>query len=166
MFLAVAEFVGFRAGGRLPCEWLAVCFAVFWMVRRKSGWGICVLPCFLFVCVLVVLSVMICQASCDHRRPSSSFLTNSFVSCKDRALEKVQECPLRRKQRSTIPEYGEFYIPLIRLNTTVIKLSKLDQLFQQLEQNEIYKARKLRGRGLWCFRSFVLSSVLIGCYDC
>ena len=22
----------------------AVCFAVFWMVRRKSGWGICVLP--------------------------------------------------------------------------------------------------------------------------
>ena len=23
----------------------AVCFAVFLMVRRKSGWGICVLPC-------------------------------------------------------------------------------------------------------------------------
>ena len=42
----------------------------------------------------------------------------------------------------------------------MIKLSNLDQLFQQLEQNEIYKARKLRGRGLWCFRSFVLSGVL------
>ena len=32
---------------------LAVCFAVLWMVRRKSGWGICVLPfcfgsCFVF----------------------------------------------------------------------------------------------------------------------
>ena len=37
---------------------------------------------------------------------------------------------------------------------------ELGQLFQQLEQNEIYKARKLRGRGLWCFRSFVLSGVL------
>jgi len=42
--------------------------------------------CLVFlVCVLVV---MICQAACDHRRPCNSFLTNSFFSCKDRALER------------------------------------------------------------------------------
>ena len=28
----------------------AVCFAVFWMVRRKSGWGICVLRCVFGLC--------------------------------------------------------------------------------------------------------------------
>ena len=49
------------------------------------------------VCVLFVLAVMICQASCDHRRPCRSFLTNSFVSCKDRALERDR--PYRRGQK-------------------------------------------------------------------
>ena len=59
MFLSLARHSGF-----LPlCPWqiscgfsswapapFAVCFAVFRMVRRKSGWGICVLPWFcLFV---------------------------------------------------------------------------------------------------------------------
>ena len=38
------------------------------------------LALFLVVCVLVVFLVVICQASCDHQRPCSSFLTNSFVS--------------------------------------------------------------------------------------
>ena len=49
------------------------------------------------VCVLFVLAVMICQASCDHRRPCRSFLTNSFVSCKDRALERDR--PYRREKK-------------------------------------------------------------------
>ena len=55
----------------------------------------------LFVCVLVVLSVMICQASCDHQRPCSSFLTNSFVSCKDRALERDR--PYQGKKKTGKP---------------------------------------------------------------
>ena len=54
------------------------------------------LALFLFVGVLVVFLVMICQASCDHRRPCSSFLINSFVSCKDRALERDR--PNQRKK--------------------------------------------------------------------
>ena len=62
----------------------AVCFAVFWMVRRKSGWEICVLPC-LFVCFL---AVVICLVACDHLRPCNNFLTYSFFSCKNRALER------------------------------------------------------------------------------
>ena len=33
------------------------------------------LALFLFVSVLVVLTVMLCQASCAHQRPCSSFLT-------------------------------------------------------------------------------------------
>ena len=33
-----------------------------------------------FVGVLVVFLAMICEASCDHRRPCISFLINSFVS--------------------------------------------------------------------------------------
>ena len=51
--------------------------------------------CFL-VCFLVV---MICQAACDHRRPCSSFFTNSFFSCKDRALERDR--PHQRKKKSS-----------------------------------------------------------------
>ena len=54
------------------------------------------LALFLLVCVLFVLAVMICQASCDHRRPCRSFLTNSFVSCKDRASERDR--PYRREK--------------------------------------------------------------------
>ena len=54
------------------------------------------LALFLVFCVLVVFLAVICQASCDHRRPCSSFLTNSFVSCKDRALERDR--PDRRKK--------------------------------------------------------------------
>ena len=46
------------------------------------------------VCFLVV---MICQTACDHRRPCSSFLTNSFFSCKDRALERDR--PYQRKKK-------------------------------------------------------------------
>ena len=46
-------------------------------------------------CVLVCL---ICQAACDHRRPCNSFLTNSFSSCKDRALERDR--PYQRKKKS------------------------------------------------------------------
>ena len=56
------------------------------------------LALFLVFCVLVVFLVVICQASCDHRRPCSSFLTNSFVSCKDRALERDR--PDRRKKKT------------------------------------------------------------------
>ena len=57
------------------------------------------LALFLVFCVLVVFLVVICQASCDHRRPCSSFLTNSFVSCKDRALERDR--PDRREKKNT-----------------------------------------------------------------
>ena len=48
------------------------------------------------VCVLLVFAIMICQASCDHRRPCRSFLTSSFDSCQDRALERDR--PHRRKK--------------------------------------------------------------------
>ena len=48
--------------------------------------------------LVFVLVVMICQAACDHRRPCSSFLTNSFFSCKDRALERDR--PYRRKKKA------------------------------------------------------------------
>ena len=40
---------------------------------------------------------MICQAACDHRRPCNSFLTYSFFSCKDRALERDR--PYQRKKK-------------------------------------------------------------------
>ena len=62
---------------------------------KNGGSASC--PGFACLCV-VVLAVMICQASCDHRRPCRSFLTNSFVSCKDRALERDR--PYRRKKNS------------------------------------------------------------------
>ena len=67
----------------------AVCFAVLWMVRRKSGWGICVLPC--VFCFGLCFGFMICHATCDHLCPCRSFLNYSFFSCKDRALEAVPE---------------------------------------------------------------------------
>ena len=51
----------------------------------------------LLVCALLVFAIMICQASCDHRRPCRSFLTNSFDSCQDRAFERYR--PHRRKKR-------------------------------------------------------------------
>ena len=72
----------------------AVCFAVFLMVRRKSGWGSasCLVP--LVVCVLVF---MICQAACDHLCPCRSFL-NSFFSCKDRASERDRPYQRKKKQ--------------------------------------------------------------------
>ena len=70
----------------------AVCFAVFRMVRRKSSWRICVLPC-----------VFICQAACDHQHPCNSFLTNSFFSCKDRASERIGQT--RRKNKNQ----GDFF---------------------------------------------------------
>jgi len=62
--------------------------------KKNGGSASC--PGFACLCV-VVLAVMICQASCDHRRPCRSFLTNSFVSCKDRALERDR--PYRRKKK-------------------------------------------------------------------
>ena len=80
----------------------AVCFAVLWMVRRKSGWGICVLPSCLFCgCLVCVLVVMICHVSCDHLCPCWSFLDHSFFSCKDRALERDR--PYQRKNKRTRP---------------------------------------------------------------
>ena len=51
------------------------------------------------VCVLLVFAIMICQASCDHRRPCRSFLTNSFDSCQDRAFERDR--PHRRKKNQS-----------------------------------------------------------------
>ena len=72
----------------------AVFFAVLLMVRRKSGWGICVLPC---VFGGLRFGFMICQAACDHLCPCRSFLNNSFFSCKDRALERHR--PYQRKTR-------------------------------------------------------------------
>ena len=53
------------------------------------------------VCVLLVFAIMICQASCDHRHPCRSFLTNSFDSCQDRALERDR--PHRRKKKMNKP---------------------------------------------------------------
>ena len=64
------------------------------MVRRKSGWEICVLPC---VFGGLCFGFMICQAACDHLCPCRSFLNNSFFSCKDRALERDR--PYQRKKR-------------------------------------------------------------------
>jgi hypothetical protein len=49
--------------------------------------------------VLLVFAIMICQASCDHRRPCRSFLTNSFDSCQDRAFERDR--PHRRKKNQS-----------------------------------------------------------------
>ena len=76
----------------------AVCFAVLWLVRRKSGWGICVLP---FVFGGLCLVFMICHAACDHLCPCRSFLNNSFFSCKDRALERDR--PYQREKKSLFP---------------------------------------------------------------
>ena len=54
------------------------------MVRRKSGGGSA--SCLVvLVCVLVVV---ICLVAYDQLRPCYSFLTYSFFSCKDRALER------------------------------------------------------------------------------
>ena len=49
--------------------------------------------CFWFV----FLVVLIRQAACDHRRPCNSFLTYSFFSCKDRALERDR--PYQREKK-------------------------------------------------------------------
>ena len=71
----------------------AVCFAVLWMVRRKSGWGICVLPFVFGGCDVVF---MICLAACGHLCPCRCFLDYSFFSCKDRAFERDR--PYQRKK--------------------------------------------------------------------
>ena len=55
------------------------------------------------VCVLLVFAIMICQASCDHRRPCRSFLTNSFDSCQDRAFERDR--PHRREKKKACRSY-------------------------------------------------------------
>ena len=55
---------------------------------------------------------MICQAACDHRRPCSSFLTNSFFSCKDRALERDR--PYQREKKNQCPF---LLLPIIRLRS-------------------------------------------------
>ena len=93
-------FLSLRHSGLIFCGcfcWalapFAVFFAVLVMVRRKSGWGICVLP---FGCGVLCLVVMICQFACDHLCPCWSFLDNSLFSCKDRALERDR--PNRRKK--------------------------------------------------------------------
>ena len=56
------------------------------------------------VCVLLVFAIMICQASCDHRHPCRSFLTNSFDSCQDRALERDR--PHRREKKEQALQVG------------------------------------------------------------
>ena len=85
----------------------AVCFAVLLMVRRKSGWGICVLPC---VFGGLCFGFMICQAACDHLCPCRSFLNNSFFSCKDRALERDR--PYQRKKGASGVHIGCCLNPL------------------------------------------------------
>ena len=88
----------------------AVCFAVLGMVRRKCGWGICVLPFFVrLVCGLVV---MICHISCDHLCPCWSFF-NSFFSCKDRAWERN-----RPHQRKKTLMHLKQWIPISPVATT------------------------------------------------
>ena len=67
------------------------------LVRRKSGWGICVLP---FVFGGLCFGFMICHVSCDHLCPCWSFLDHSFFSCKDRALERDR--PYQRKKNTFI----------------------------------------------------------------
>ena len=49
------------------------------------------------VCFLVVV---ICLVACDHLRPCNSFLTYSFFSCKDRALERDR--PYQRKKKTLL----------------------------------------------------------------
>ena len=62
------------------------------------------------VCVLLVFAIMICQASCDHRRPCRSFLTNSFDSCQDRAFERDR--PHRRKKKGVSWLLARVFPPL------------------------------------------------------
>ena len=62
------------------------------------------------VCVLLVFAIMICQASCDHRRPCRSFLTNSFDSCQDRAFERDR--PHRRKKNGVSWLLARVFPPL------------------------------------------------------
>ena len=44
--------------------------------------------------------MVICLVACDHLRPCNSFLTYSFFSCKDRALERDR--PYQREKKSGV----------------------------------------------------------------
>ena len=80
--------------GLLPRSLFALLSFGWWDANLAGGSASCLV---FLICVLVV---MICQAACDHGRPCSSFLTNSFFSCKDRALERDR--PYQRgKKRCT-----------------------------------------------------------------
>ena len=55
----------------------AACFCLYFLGKSLVVFLVGLWP---FVGVFVVFLVMICEASCDHRRPCISFLINSFVS--------------------------------------------------------------------------------------
>ena len=78
-------------GGLLLRSLFALLSFGWWDANLAGGSASCLV---FLVCFLVV---MICQTACDHRRPCSSFLTNSFFSCKDRALERDR--PYQRKKK-------------------------------------------------------------------
>ena len=80
------SFVVFLVG-LLPRSLFALLSFWWWDANLAGGSASC----------LVFLVVLICQAACDHLRPCNSFLTNSFFSCKDRALERDR--PYQRKKK-------------------------------------------------------------------
>ena len=85
------SFVVFLVG-LLPRSLFALLSFGWWDANLAGGSASCLV---FLVCVLVVL---ICQAACDHRL-CNSFLTYSFFSCKDRALERDR--PYQRKKKCT-----------------------------------------------------------------
>ena len=98
------SFVVFLVG-LLPRSLFALLSFGWWDANLAGGSASCLV---FLVCVLVV---MICQAACDHRRPCSSFLTNSFFSCKDRALERDR--PYQREKKSVpLPAPADHQTPI------------------------------------------------------
>ena len=55
--------------------------------------------------------MVICLVACDHLRPCNSFLTYSFFSCKDRALERDRPYQRKKKIRPT-DAVAESWCPL------------------------------------------------------
>ena len=121
--------------GSCPVRCLLCCF---WMVRRKSGWGICVLPCGFGLCFGFgdLPSCMWPTAS------MLQFLTYSFFSCKDRALERDR--PNQRKKKH-LPFL--FCLPASlqwkRLLSTVWQHQLLNWHWAKITTDEIDAATKL-----------------------
>ena len=84
--------------GLLPRSLFALLSSGWWDANLAGGSASCLV---FLVCVLVVV---ICLVACDHLRPCNSFLTYSFFSCKDRALERDR--PYQRKKKDQTDRCG------------------------------------------------------------